>query len=190
MHHDTASTAHTPLATPTGPAHDATPESSTCGGCSTRRSFLKNTATLTASLAALTALGPMRTIEALAAPDRSTMLGGAQLLKYPLPTADSVSIDSTNEVIICRSNGEVFAFALSCPHQNTALRTLPRNGGFQCTKHKSKYQPNGTFTSGRATRNMDRFQISRDGDVLVVDSAVVFESDTEAAKWQAALVRV
>lgn len=183
-------TDHTHSREPGHPSDSGDTLPSACTGCSTRRGFLRDTATLTASLAGLTALGPMRTIEALVAPDRETHPGGAQLLKYPIPAADSVSIDTANEVIICRSKSEVYAFALSCPHQNTALRALPRSGGFQCTKHKSKYQPNGTFVSGRATRNMDRFQVSRDGDTLVVDSAVVFESDTESAKWQAALLKV
>nr|MBP6773368.1 Rieske 2Fe-2S domain-containing protein [Gemmatimonadaceae bacterium] len=75
-------------------------------------------------------------------------------------------------------------------HQNTALRALPKNAGFQCPRHKSKYQPNGTFINGKATRNMDRMQITRDGAEVVVDPNAIFESDTEPAKWGAALVKV
>lgn len=159
-------------------------ETSPCTGCSVRRDFLRQAFTATASIAALTALGPANALAALA-PRRA----GAPV-RYPLPAADGVSIDSANEVIISRFNGEVFAFALSCPHQNTALKALSKNGGFQCSRHKSKYQPNGTFISGRATRNMDRMQISRDGAQLVVDPDVIFESDAEPAKWAAALVKV
>jgi Rieske Fe-S protein len=101
-----------------------------------------------------------------------------------------VSIDSANEVILCRSNGDIFAFALSCPHQNTALKAMPKNAGFQCSRHKSKYLPNGTFVSGRATRNMDRLQIARDGVQIVVDPDIAFESDVAPAKWAAAFVKV
>lgn len=128
-------------------------------------------------------IGPFRAIDALEG-------GRGAVLKYPLPAADGVSIDATNEVILCRSGVEVYAFALSCPHQNTALKVMPKNRGFQCPKHKSKYQPNGTFIDGRATRNMDRLQVSREGNLLVVDPEIVFQSDSDAAKWAAAVVRV
>ena len=155
-----------------------------CTGCSGRRDFLRTALTGAASLAALSTLGPTNAIAALAprAP------GGS--VRYALPAADGVSIDSANEVILCRSNGDVFAFALSCPHQNTALKTMPKNAGFQCARHKSKYLPNGTFVSGRATRNMDRLQITRDGAQIVVDPDIAFESDVDPAKWAAALVKV
>ena len=39
---------------------------------------------------------------------------------------------------------------------------------FQCTKHDSQYQPDGLHTAGRATRNLDRYVIRRDGDSVVV----------------------
>ena len=156
---------------------------SPCTGCSGRRDFVRTALTGAASLAALSPLGSTNAVAALAprAP------GGS--VRYALPAADGVSIDSANEVILCRSNGDVFAFALSCPHQNTALKTMPKNAGFQCARHKSKYLPNGTFVSGRATRNMDRLQITRDGAQIIVDPDIAFESDVDPAKWAAAFVK-
>ena len=82
------------------------------------------------------------------------------------------------------------AFALSCPHQNTALKVLSKNTGFQCGRHKSKYTMNGTFLSGRATRNMDRLPITRSGDTVEVDPEMAFESDRDPAKWAAAVIRL
>lgn len=154
-----------------------------CSSCTARRDFLRTAVTATV-LASLSSLGPVQILAALE-PRRA---GGT--VKYPLPPTDGVSIDSANEVILCRNAGDVYAFALSCPHQNTALRALPKNGGFQCPRHKSKYQPNGTFISGRATRNMDRLQISKEGALIVVDPDVAFESDVDPAKWAAAVVKV
>jgi len=159
--------------------------SSPCGSCSARRDFLRQTFTAGAALAGLALLGPVSEVAALE-PRR----GGRGPVKYALPAADGVSIDAANEVILCRSAGEVYAFALSCPHQNTALKVLPKNAGFQCPRHKSKYQPNGTFISGRATRNMDRLQITRDGNTIAVDPDIAFESDTDPARWAAALIKV
>jgi Rieske Fe-S protein len=157
---------------------------SPCDGCNARRTFLRQAVTATAALAGLSLLGPVQSVAALE-PRK-----GRGAVKYALPAADGVSIDAANEVILCRNAGEVYAFALSCPHQNTALKVMSKNAGFQCPRHKSKYQPNGTFVSGRATRNMDRLQITRDGATITVDPDIAFESDTDPAKWSAAVVKV
>jgi len=92
------------------------------------------------------------------------------------------------QVILARYRDRLYAFALSCPHQNTALRWLPEEGRFQCPKHKSKYQPDGTFISGRATRGMDRFAIRREGGTVVVDLDVVYEEDKQKDGWLAATI--
>lgn len=110
--------------------------------------------------------------------------------KYPFPASDSVTIDRKQQVIIVRSQGHVYAFNLSCPHENTALKWLPKDNRFQCPKHESKYQPNGTFISGRATRNMDRLSIRHEGDSLIVDLSHIIKSDTDAAGWAAATIQV
>ena len=38
-----------------------------------------------------------------------------------------------------------YAFNLACPHENTALKWLPKDGRFQCPKHESQYQPCGSL---------------------------------------------
>jgi Rieske Fe-S protein len=110
--------------------------------------------------------------------------------RYPVPAGDGVSIDRTAQVIVVRYQGHVYAFNLACPHQNQALKWLPKEGRFQCPKHQSKYQPTGTFMSGRATRNMDRLEVRLDGTTLVVDVNRMFQSDKDAAGWAAATVSV
>ena len=54
--------------------------------------------------------------------------------------------------------------------------------------HKSRYQPDGVFISGRATRNMDRLAVRREGDTIVVDVDKLYRSDQNAADWAAAVV--
>lgn len=115
--------------------------------------------------------------------------GGSQKV-YPLPSADGVTIDKRAQVILVRFQGKVMAFNLACPHENNALRWTQAAGRFQCPKHESKYSPDGTFTGGRATRNMDRLPITRNGDTVVVTLSRIVKSDTEAAEWAAALVIV
>jgi Rieske Fe-S protein len=107
---------------------------------------------------------------------------------YPLPAADAVNIDRAAQVILVRSVNHVYAFSLACPHQHAAVKWVAKDLRFQCTKHDSRYQPDGAYTSGRATRNLDRFPIRRSGETVVVETSKVFESDKDAAGWAAASV--
>jgi Rieske Fe-S protein len=142
-----------------------------CTDCPSRRDFLQIVAAL--GFAAL----PVFFVEGVEA---------ASEQKYPFPAADGVSIDRKQQTIIVRTQGHVYAFNLSCPHENTALKWLPKDMRFQCPQHESKYQPNGTFMTGRATRNMDRLAIRRDGASLVVDLSHIIKSDADPAAWAAA----
>jgi|SRR5471030_1328158 len=159
------------------------------GGTSaaSRRSFLQ-----LAGCAALSAVAL-----GLSASDASafavTMAEGAQSgseRRYPVPAADGVTIDKTGQVIVVRYQAHLYAFNLACPHQNQMLRWLPKENRFQCPKHESKYQPNGTFMNGRATRNMDRLPIRLDGATLVVNVAAMFQSDKDPAGWASATVTI
>lgn len=107
---------------------------------------------------------------------------------YSLPAADGVTIDREEQVIVVRIQQHVYAFNLACPHENTALRWRAGSGWFQCPRHESRYTPDGSFVSGRATRNMDRFAVRRAGDRLVVDLDHLFRSDTEPEDWANATV--
>lgn len=161
-------------------------DESSCGSCDlSRRAFVQSAAALAAALVGLPPrlrAGGFRSIDGRAS--------GAEK-SYPIPAEDGVSIDKANEVILVRNMGHVFAFALSCPHQNTALRWVPDAGGrFECPKHHSKYKPNGAFVSGRATRNMDRLPIRREGDEIMVDADHMIRQDQDAAAWEAASVAV
>jgi nitrite reductase/ring-hydroxylating ferredoxin subunit len=91
-------------------------------------------------------------------------------------------------VIIVRTAGKVYAFALSCPHQRAMLRVKGGDTAFLCPKHKSEYRIDGAYIRGRATRNMDRLAIRKEGTELVVDIDVEIHSDENAAAWAAAMV--
>jgi Rieske Fe-S protein len=152
-----------------------------------RRQFLKDaTLALGAVMAALSATP--REAAALPISLGRALAALGDELTYPVPAADGAVIDKDNEVILVRWQGALFAFALSCPHQNTALRWLGSDGRFQCPKHKSKYQPDGTFISGRATRNMDRFAIRKDGKNVIVNVGKLYASDKQQAEWSGARV--
>ena len=114
----------------------------------------------------------------------------AEERRYAVPAADGVSIDEDASVILARRGDAVYAFSLACPHKQTALRWQQAAGQFVCPKHKSRYQPDGVFISGRATRSMDRYSVRRDGTAIVVDLAQLHREDRDRAAWQAAFVRV
>lgn len=161
--------------------HDECQESDGCG----RRTFIREGAT---ALALAAFLG--RDLFALPVELGAAVQRVGSVARYPLPAGDGVTIDRTEDVILVRTTGRVMAFALSCPHQNTALRWQEKVGEFQCTKHKSRYKPDGLFISGRATRAMDRFAIRREGDAVLVDLDRLFKHDAQAAEWDAAVVRL
>lgn len=151
-----------------------------CGGCQARRHFLTQ---LTGAMAwAWSGTTPVF------ATGRRTAASGE--VSYPVPSADGVTIDRDNEVILVRHAGAVMAFALSCPHQRTMLKWLEADSRFQCPKHKSRYQPTGEFISGRATRNMDRYPVRREGNNVAVNVDIVLASDKDQSGWTAAAIKI
>jgi nitrite reductase/ring-hydroxylating ferredoxin subunit len=151
-----------------------------CTGCGAEADDGRRRFILAATGLAFAAALPMRLLHAL---ERR-----AGRVAYPLPAGDSVSIDTENQVILVRWSSKVYAFNLSCPHQNTALRWQADEQRFQCPKHKSRYQPDGTFISGRATRGMDRLAIRREGDGVSVDVDTMYKQDEDRAGWESAVV--
>jgi nitrite reductase/ring-hydroxylating ferredoxin subunit len=113
---------------------------------------------------------------------------GAEEAAYPIPPEDGATIDKPREVILVRYEKAVYAFALSCPHQKTPLRWQPDAQRFQCPKHKSRFQPDGSFIDGRATRNMDRYAIRREGDEVLVSLDKLYREDENREAWIAAVV--
>ncbi len=170
-----------------------TPRTSTCDDCVLslgRRGFLQGIGL--ASLAVLAGLGVPSQIAIAMTPQparvRRVLAGGNPT--YPIPPVDGVQIDRDQEVILVRWQGAVYAFNLSCPHQRTALRWNAGDAQFQCPKHHSKYRPDGAFVSGRATRGMDRFSVTRSGDEIVVDVGAMHKEDHDQAGWDASVLHL
>jgi Rieske Fe-S protein len=120
----------------------------------------------------------------------TTGTGNTNEKRYAVPTGDSVNIDRQAQVILIRFQNIVYAFALACPHEHAAVKWLPKDKRFQCSKHDSQYQPNGTYTAGRATRNLDRFAVRKEDTSIVVDLHRWFESDKDPVGWASAVVQI
>jgi Rieske Fe-S protein len=155
--------------------------------CASRREFIQNAGCFGIAIALL----GVRSADAGGLPvllTEGTQSGDDR--RYSIPATDSVNVDRTAQLIVARVQGHVYVFALSCPHQNNAVKWLPNDHRFQCTKHDSQYQPDGVHTAGRATRNLDRYVIRRDGDSVVVDLHRWVQSDKDPAGWAAATIAV
>ncbi len=148
-----------------------------------RRAFLKGAGCFAGMLIAL-GLAPDTAIAFVT----GTQSGNER--RYPIPATDGVTVDRDAALMLVRMQGKVIALSMVCPHENAAVKWLPKDGRFQCTKHDSKYTPDGTYMSGRATRNMDRYPIKKDGNSVVVDMSGVFRSDQNGAGWAADFVPV
>ncbi len=166
-------------------------EQASCFLPSSRRDFLRQSAL--AAAAALMGVGMARA-SALAMPLEiaTGRRRGDHLVTYPIPAADGAQIDKDNQVILVRWSGALYAFNLSCPHQNTALRWDEGDKGFYCPKHHSRFQADGDYVpgSGRATRNMDRFAIDHDATSVHVNVDKLYQEDTDGAQWKAAMVNL
>lgn len=160
-----------------------------CDGDPGRRAFLRELAALVAGAVGSLGIG---SVQAAAFPIgfATGRPAGADETAYPIPAADGATIDQAHEAILVRYQQAVYAFSLSCPHQKTPLRWLPDEHLFRCPKHKSRFQPDGTFIDGRATRNMDRYGIRREANEVRVALDKLYREDENREAWIAAVVRL
>jgi len=160
-----------------------------CGGDGSRRNFLRHVSAIMVGVAGSLRIGPDRlaTLPVAFAPGHPVKLDETA---YPIPAEDGATIDKAHEVILVRYEKAVYAFSLSCPHQKTPLRWQAEAHQFQCPKHKSRFQPDGSFIDGRATRDMDRYAIRREGDQVWVSLDKLYRDDDNREAWIAAAVKL
>jgi nitrite reductase/ring-hydroxylating ferredoxin subunit len=151
-----------------------------------RRAFVRGAS---AALGALALLG-LDADAAMALPVRllKGRAGVGGTVRFPIPADDSVLFDDTNGLIIVRRGKAAWAFLSTCPHKDIVkLKWYKAENRFQCPKHDSRYEASGVFVDGRATRNMDRVAIKKEGTELVVEPDAILESDRDLAKWTGAV---
>lgn len=165
-----------------------------CNDCpavtASRRAFIRDVATMVAGALAVGAIAsPAAALARAAAEIRPTSTGGA-LRTYAIPATDSISVDDGNDLILARWQNRVYAFSLKCPHRGTLLEWRGDEQRIFCPKHKARFTPNGSHDTGRQSRDLDRYQISRQGASVAVDLGVVLRADTGPQAWSAAVVVV
>ncbi|HZM25921.1 MAG TPA: Rieske (2Fe-2S) protein [Gemmatimonadales bacterium] len=171
---------------------DSSSSTSCCSDCDEtggRRAFLRELAAIAAGVAAALEIRPERAA-AWSVGFATGRTAFRDAVSYAIPSQDGVTIDKDREVILVRYQQAVYGFSLSCPHQKTPLRWQEDEHHFKCPKHKSRFEPDGTFIDGKATRNMDRYAIQRQGNDVVVDLGKLYREDENREGWIAAVVRL
>lgn len=164
---------------------------SDCDGCPLvpRRDFLRDASLFAAGV--LVALGAIPSAAAAAPVEFVSSLGGSRADKvYALPAKDGTQIDKDEETMITRWQGKLYVFAMTCPHQNTALKWYDKDNQFECPKHHSRFSPDGIYIkdSGRATRGLDRFAVHREGNNVHVNLDKLYQEDDNEAEWKTAFI--
>ena len=108
--------------------------------------------------------------------------------RYALPRMDGASVDVSNEVILARWRNRVYAFSLKCPHKGATLEWRASEQRVFCPKHKARFSAAGAHVSGRGSRALDRYDLRRAGDAIVVDVGRLYREDRNRAEWEAALI--
>lgn len=168
------------------------PQITACTDCpaaaASRRAFFRDVGVMVAALfAAGAAASPASALANAVSATRA--IGSRGLLRtYALPATDSISIDADNEVILARWQNRVYAFSLKCPHRGTSLEWIENEKRIFCPKHKARFTADGTHASGRGSRDLDRFALSRQGGSVVVDLSRILQADADADAWRAAVI--
>ena len=155
-----------------------------------RRAFLRDVGVMVAALfAAGAAASPADALVNAVSETRATRSRGL-LRTYALPGTDSISVDVGNDLILARWQNHVYAFSLKCPHRGTQLEWIENEKRIFCPKHKARFTADGTHTSGRGSRDLDRYSLTRQGSSIVVDLGTALRADTDADAWRAAVIAV
>jgi nitrite reductase/ring-hydroxylating ferredoxin subunit len=159
-----------------------------CDAITSRRDFLREAASLAAGAAALGVVP--ESLRAFPIQMASALRTIGSEAVYQIPQQDGATIDRDHEAILVRYQDRIYVFGLSCPHQKTPLRWEEEERRFRCPKHKSTFEANGTFVSGRATRDLDRYALRRDGNTVIADLSTLLQEDQDRDRWVQAVVQL
>jgi nitrite reductase/ring-hydroxylating ferredoxin subunit len=172
-------------------SHDAAHEKE-CGDCpiaaAGRRAVLRNAALAVAGALALGATAREALAERVA--EATASLRRGLLRAYALPGEGTVSVDAANDLVLARWDNRVYAFSLKCPHRGTRLEWQAAERTLFCPKHKARFAPDGAHLSGRQSRDLDRYDIKREGSSVVVDLGALRRADQDGERWRTAVVAV
>lgn len=153
-----------------------------------RRAFLRQTGLAIAAAVAAASLGAPGAAFAERIVNASPIGRAGRRQVYPIPAMDGISIDEDNDVILARWERRVYAFSQRCPHKGAPLEWRASEQRVFCPKHKARFLGNGSHDSGRGSRDLDRYAVSRNAQTVVVDLDALHRADRDATAWEKAFI--
>jgi cytochrome b6-f complex iron-sulfur subunit len=104
---------------------------------------------------------------------RAGEFGGAfevPLTELPDPTAAPVPNTAGKFWLVTTEEGSPKAIYMVCTHLGCLYKWEPSNVRFECPCHGSKFSHDGFYIEGPAPRSLDYFDVTEQGDMLIVDT--------------------
>lgn len=92
------------------------------------------------------------------------------LAEIPDPTAAPVPNTAGKFWMIRMQDGSPKAIYMVCTHLGCLYKWEPSNVRFECPCHGSKFSHDGFYIEGPAPRSLDYFEVSEEGETLVVNT--------------------
>ncbi|MCC6453771.1 MAG: Rieske 2Fe-2S domain-containing protein [Caldilineaceae bacterium] len=92
------------------------------------------------------------------------------LSELPDPSAAPIPNTAGKFWLVTTEDGSPKAIYMVCTHLGCLYKWEPSNVRFECPCHGSKFSHDGFYIEGPAPRSLDYFDVSEEGDVLVVDT--------------------
>lgn len=115
----------------------------------------------------------------LAGAATSAKLKLASTANYPADTATYVT---EGRLWIANTGTQLLALSQKCPHLGCRVPFCQSSGHFECPCHGSKFDVGGEWIEGPSPRGMDRYELTVEGDNLVVDISKVRAGPDRGAK--------
>lgn len=109
-------------------------------------------------------------------PTEGSGLGGVieTVPQAEVPARSALFVRSA-QTFLTEIDEEVVALFQRCPHLGCRVAWCDSSGEFECACHGSTFNRAGEVRSGPSPRGMDRFSVSVDDGVVVVDTGIVIE---------------
>ena len=101
--------------------------------------------------------------------------GGAKITVGQISSfgTDTSTYVPAGRMYVVNANNYLFALSQKCPHLGCHVPFCASSGRFECPCHGSIYDLAGEYIAGPAPRGMDRYDVTLEGQNVVVDTSVL-----------------
>ena len=114
----------------------------------------------------------------LGASSKGAVLDLGDPANYPSGSATYVI---EGRLFVANAGGHLFALSQKCPHLGCRVPFCDSSGRFECPCHGSRFDLGGEWIQGPAPRGMDRYDLSLQNGVLLVDTSKLTDGPDRGA---------